>query len=298
VGLGGGEILRAFLFPGQGSQKVGMDAGLLRDRFEQADAALGFALSKIIAEGPEEELQKTAFTQPAILTVSMAIADRLDVTADVVAGHSLGEYSALVYAGALEFSDAVRLVHLRGKLMQEAVPVGVGAMAAIIGLESKTIADTCLEASPDESDACQPANYNGAGQVVIAGHKGAVERAMALAKEKGAKLVKALPVSAPFHSALMAPAAEKLAVELERVKISPLRVPVYANVTAQANRDAARVKELLIKQVTASVRWEESVRAMAQAGVDEGYEVGPGSVLKGLVKRIAPTIKVQELPKW
>src|SRR6185295_18177506 len=168
--------MRAFLFPGQGSQKVGMDAGLSRARFEEADAALGFALSKIIAEGPEEELQKTAFTQPAILTVSMAMADRLEVSADVAAGHSLGEYSALVYAGALQFADAVKLVHLRGKFMQEAVPVGVGAMAAIIGLEAKTIADTCLEASPDESDACQPANYNGAGQVVIAGHKGAVEQ--------------------------------------------------------------------------------------------------------------------------
>jgi [acyl-carrier-protein] S-malonyltransferase len=165
-------------------------------------------------------------------------------------------------------------------------------MAAIIGLEAKTIADTCLEASPDESDACQPANFNGAGQVVIAGHKGAVERAMALAKQKGAKLVKALAVSAPFHSALMAPAAEKLAAELERVKVSPLRVPVYANVTAQPNQDASRVKELLVKQVTGSVRWEESVQAMAQAGVDEAHEVGPGAVLKGLVKRIAPSIKM------
>jgi [acyl-carrier-protein] S-malonyltransferase len=292
VGLGGGEVLKAFFFPGQGSQKVGMDSGLLRARFEEADTALGFALSKIIAEGPEEELQKTAFTQPAILTVSIAMADRMETQAEVVAGHSLGEYSALVYAGALQFADAVRLVHLRGKYMQEAVPVGVGAMAAIIGLEAKTIADTCLEASPDESDACQPANFNGAGQVVIAGHKGAVERAMALAKQKGAKLVKALAVSAPFHSALMAPAAEKLAEELERVKVSPLRVPVYANVTAQANQDASRVKELLVKQVTGSVRWEESVQAMAKDGVDEAWEVGPGTVLKGLVKRIAPTVKM------
>ncbi len=288
--------MRAFLFPGQGSQKVGMDAGLARARFEEADAALGFPLSKIIAEGPEDELQKTAFTQPAILTVSIAMADRMPVQADVVAGHSLGEYSALVYAGALQFADAVRLVHLRGKLMQEAVPVGAGAMAAIIGLEAKTIADTCLEASPDESDACQPANYNGAGQVVIAGHKSAVERAMALAKQKGAKLVKALPVSAPFHSALMAPAAAGLAAELERVRISPLRVPVYCNVTAQPNQDATRVKELLVKQVTGSVRWEESVQAMAQAGVDEAYEVGPGAVLKGLVKRIAPSVKMMDLP--
>jgi [acyl-carrier-protein] S-malonyltransferase len=269
-----------------------MDAGLPRARFEEADAALGFSLSKIIAEGPDPELQKTAFTQPAILTVSIAMADRMEAQADVAAGHSLGEYSALVYAGALQFADAVKLVHLRGKFMQEAVPVGVGAMAAIIGLDASTIKDTCGEASPDESDACQPANYNGAGQVVIAGHKGAVERAMELARRKGAKLVKALPVSAPFHSALMAPAAEKLAAELERVKISPLRIPVYSNVTAQPNQDASRVKELLVKQVTGSVRWEESVQAMAQAGVDEAFEVGPGTVLRGLVKRIAPAVKL------
>ena len=287
--------MRAFLFPGQGSQKVGMDAGLGRHRFEEADDALGFKLSKIIAEGPDTELVRTQNTQPAILTVSIAYADMLKergVTAEVAAGHSLGEYSALVYAGALAFADAVRLVHLRGKFMQEAVPVGVGAMAAIIGLDASTIKDTCGEASPDESEACQPANYNGAGQVVIAGHKGAVERAMELARRKGAKLVKALPVSAPFHSALMAPAAEKLAAELERVKISPLRIPVYSNVTAQPNQDASRVKELLVKQVTGSVRWEESVQAMAQAGVDEAYEVGPGTVLRGLVKRIAPTVKL------
>jgi [acyl-carrier-protein] S-malonyltransferase len=290
--------MRAFLFPGQGSQKVGMDAGLARARFDEADAALGFSLSKIIAEGPESQLELTAFTQPAILTVSIACADALrarGVEADVAAGHSLGEFSALVYAGALPFADAVKLVHLRGRFMQEAVPPGVGAMAAVSGLDASSVHNTCGEASPDQSDACQAANYNGAGQVVIAGHKGAVERAMALAKQKGAKLVKALPVSAPFHSALMAPAAERLRAELERVKIGALRIPVYANVTATANSDAARVKELLFQQVTGSVRWEESVQAMAAAGVDEAYEVGPGKVLAGLVKRIAPSIKLQEL---
>src|SRR6185503_2643039 len=226
--------MRAFLFPGQGSQKVGMDAGLSRRRFEEADEALGFKLSKIIAEGPDADLVRTQHTQPAILTVSIAYADELErrgAKAEVAAGHSLGEYSALVYAGALQFADAVRLVHLRGKYMQEAVPEGVGAMAAVIGLDASTVADTCREASPDDSDACQPANFNGAGQVVVAGHKGAVERAMALAKQKGAKLVKALPVSAPFHSALMAPAADKLAAALERVTLSPLRIPVVANVT-------------------------------------------------------------------
>jgi [acyl-carrier-protein] S-malonyltransferase len=290
--------MRAFLFPGQGSQKVGMDAGLARHRFEEADEALGFKLSKIIAEGPDTELVRTQHTQPAILTVSIAYADMLKergVVAEVAAGHSLGEYSALVYAGALAFADAVRLVHLRGKYMQEAVPEGVGAMAAVIGLDASTVADTCREASPDESDACQPANFNGAGQVVIAGHKGAVERAMALAKQKGAKLVKALAVSAPFHSALMKPAAEKLRAELERVKVAPLAVPVVANVTAEPNTDAGRVKELLFQQVTGSVRWEESVQKLVAMGVDEAFEVGPGNVLAGLCKRIAPTVKMGAL---
>jgi len=290
--------MRAFLFPGQGSQKVGMDAGLSRRRFEEADEALGFKLSKIIAEGPDADLVRTQHTQPAILTVSIAYADMLKergVVAEVAAGHSLGEYSALVYAGCLQFADAVRLVHLRGKYMQEAVPEGVGAMAAIIGLDASTVADTCRESSPDESDACQPANFNGGGQVVIAGHKPAVERAMALAKQKGAKLVKALAVSAPFHSALMAPAAEKLRAELERVKVAPLAVPVVANVTAEPNTDAARVKELLFQQVTGSVRWEESVQKLAALGVDEAYEVGPGAVLAGLMKRIAPAVKMGAL---
>ena len=290
--------MRAFLFPGQGSQKVGMDAGLSRRRFQEADEALGFSLSKIISDGPEAELTRTQHTQPAILATSIAWADTLGargVEAQIAAGHSLGEYSALVYAGALEFADAVRLVHLRGKFMQEAVPEGLGAMAAIIGLDASTVADSCREASPDESDACQPANFNGGGQVVIAGHKRAVERAMALAKQKGAKLVKALPVSAPFHSALMAPAAEKLRAELERVKVSPLRLPVVANVTAEPNDDAARVKELLFAQVTGSVRWEASVQKLAALGVDEAFEVGPGTVLTGLAKRIAPAIKLGAL---
>ncbi len=215
-----------------------MGAGLPRRRFEEADAALGFSLSKIIAEGPEAELTRTANTQPAILTVSIAWLDELaarGVTAEVAAGHSLGEYAALVWAGALSFGDAVRLVHLRGKFMQEAVPEGQGAMAAIIGLEGRSVADTCREASEtSDGDACQPANFNGAGQVVIAGHKAAVERAMQLCKDKGAKMVKALPVSAPFHSALMAPAGERLRAELDRVTISTMNAPIVANVTAEA----------------------------------------------------------------
>jgi [acyl-carrier-protein] S-malonyltransferase len=280
--------MRAFLFPGQGSQKVGMDAGLSRRRFEEADEALGFRLSKIISDGPEPELTRTQHTQPAILTVSVAYADMLKqrgVVADVAAGHSLGEYSALVYAGAIAFADAVRLVHLRGKLMQEAVPEGFGGMAAIIGLDASTVADTCREA-------CQPANFNGGGQVVIAGHKSAVDRAMALAKQKGAKMVKALTVSAPFHSKLMAPAAEKLRAELERIKIEPLAVPVVANVDGEPNSDAARVKALLFQQVTGSVRWEQSLHKLLAMGVDEAFEVGPGNVLAGLCKRTTPTIKM------
>jgi [acyl-carrier-protein] S-malonyltransferase len=291
--------LIAFLFPGQGSQKVGMDAGLLRKRFVEADEALGFPLSRVIADGPESELARTAVTQPAILTVSVACADLLTshgIRAGVAAGHSLGEYSALVYAGALSFSDAVRLVHLRGAFMQEAVPEGVGAMAAIIGLESSTVYDTCREAASSGDGECEPANYNGGGQVVIAGHKPAVERAMALAKQKGAKLVKALAVSAPFHSSLMQPAAERLRAELEKVTISPLKLPVVANVTGQPYTDSTLTRELLFRQVTASVRWEESVQTLMKSGVNAAYEVGPGRVLGNLMKRIAPSVALQELP--
>jgi [acyl-carrier-protein] S-malonyltransferase len=275
-----------------------MDTGLLRARFDEADAALGFALSKIIAEGPEAELVRTANTQPAILTVSLACADALakkGIAAEVTAGHSLGEYSALCYAKALRFSDAVRLVHLRGRFMQEAVPEGVGAMAAIIGLEARTVSDTCSEASKDETDACQSANYNGAGQVVIAGHKGAVERAMQLAKQKGAKMAKLLPVSAPFHSPLMAPAAARLADELARVEIADPAIPVISNVTAEPVQKGTEIRRLLVTQMTGSVRWEESVQKLATLGVDEAFEVGPGKVLAGLVRRISPTIALRDM---
>jgi [acyl-carrier-protein] S-malonyltransferase len=292
--------MRAFLFPGQGSQKVGMAKGLPRDRFAQADEALGYPLSTIIDEGPEAELTRTANTQPAILTTSLAWVDVLrqrGIEADVAAGHSLGEYSALVYANALTFEDAVRLVHLRGRFMQEAVPEGVGAMAAIIGLEAAQVAELCKQSSTGENDACQPANFNGAGQVVVAGHKSAVERVMAAAKPAGAKLVKALPVSAPFHSKLMGPAADRLAEELAKVQVSPMSIPVVANVTAEPNRDHAQLRRLLTEQVTGSVRWEESVKTLERMGVTEAYEVGPGNVLAGLVKRIAPGIKMMALPE-
>ena len=306
--------MRTLLFPGQGSQKVGMGK-LLADAlpsaravFQEADDALGFALSKVCFEGPEDELQKTAITQPAILATSIAALRALEEIAGisvadvgVVAGHSLGEYSALVCAGALRFADAVRVVHHRGRFMQEAVPAGQGAMAAIVGLEAKTVADTCREALdgvpptdvPEGTEpVCAPANFNGAGQVVISGHRGPVERAMQLAKAKGAKLVKALPVSAPFHCALMEPAAEKLAWELAQISISPLRVPVVSNFEARENRSLTRVRELLVSQVTATVLWEESVRHIAAMGVTHAIEVGPGKVLTGLVKRIAPSVKL------
>ncbi len=288
----------AFVFPGQGSQKAGMGRALadalpsVRALYAAADDALGYAISKLCFEGPESELQLTANTQPAILATSIAaltaVREIAGIAPEVVAGHSLGEYSALVAAGALAFTDAVRLVHLRGKFMQEAVPAGVGAMAAIVGLDARAVEDTCREARGDE--VCAPANFNGAGQTVIAGHAPAVERAMKLAKEKGAKLVKALPVSAPFHCALMQPAAERLAAELAKVPVSPLAVPVVTNVEAKPNRDAARVKELLVAQVTGSVRWEESVQALAGMGTTRAVELGPGKVLSGLIKRIAPAI--------
>lgn len=290
----------AFVFPGQGSQKVGMGRAFAealpeaKRLFAEADAALGYSIAKLCFEGPEADLQQTANTQPAILTVSMAAlaaARARGLSAAVVAGHSLGEYSALVAAGALAFGDAVKLVHLRGQFMQEAVPAGVGAMAAIVGLEARAVADTCGEALAGGADeVCSPANFNGGGQTVIAGHRAAVERAMELCKKKGAKLVKALPVSAPFHCALMKPAAERLAAALETVKVSPLALPVVTNVEAQPNRDAGRVKQLLVQQVTGSVRWEESVRALGELGVTRAIELGPGRVLSGLIKRIAPGI--------
>jgi [acyl-carrier-protein] S-malonyltransferase len=288
----------ALLFPGQGSQKVGMgralhdaDAGV-RALFQEADSALGYALSKICFEGPETELTLTANAQPAILTVSIAalrfLRARLPVRPLAVAGHSLGEYSALVAAGALRFADAVRLVHLRGKFMQEAVPAGVGAMAAILGLGADEVAAACREAAGAE--VVSPANLNGGGQVVIAGHKAAVERACAGAKARGAKRAVPLAVSAPFHCALMQPAADRLAAELARVEIAASELPVVTNVEAAPNQDATRVRELLTRQVTAPVRWEESIERLASMGVTRAIEVGAGNVLAGLVRRIAPAI--------
>jgi len=290
----------AFLFPGQGSQKVGMGRALheaaaeARAVFAEADAALGYPLSKLCFEGPEDQLTLTANAQPAILTVSVAalrvLRARTGLAPVAVAGHSLGEYSALVAAGALRFVDAVRLVHLRGKFMQEAVPPGAGAMAAILGLGADEVAAVCREVAGGE--VVSPANLNGGGQVVIAGHKAAVDRACVALKAKGAKRAVPLAVSAPFHCALMQPAAERLSAELARVELATPEVPVITNVEAAPNRDASRIPELLARQVTAPVRWEESVQRLASLGVRRALEVGAGNVLAGLVKRISPEIEV------
>jgi [acyl-carrier-protein] S-malonyltransferase len=289
----------ALLFPGQGSQRVGMGRDLAiahvvaKRTYEEADDALGFALSKLCFEGPEDELVLTKYTQPAILTTSIAVFRALSekgLAFDVVAGHSLGEWSALVAAGAIALRDAVKLTHLRGQLMQEAVPVGQGAMAALMGLDLAKTRALCEQASAP-GEPVEPANLNGGGQIVISGHTAAVERAMAAAKPAGAKLAKKLPVSAPFHCSLMKPAQDRLADAIAGIAIVAPRVPVVANVTAEPTKDPAQIRQLLVRQVTAPVRWEESVQYIAKQGVTRGYELGSGAVLKGLIRRIAPAIE-------
>jgi [acyl-carrier-protein] S-malonyltransferase len=296
-----GPVTLAWLFPGQGSQSVGMGRDLVEASpaaaavFARADAALGESLSKVIFEGPAERLTLTANAQPAILAMSCAvlaaIRERLPALAlpALVAGHSLGEYSALVAADALSLEDAARLVRARGVAMQHAVALGVGAMSAILGIDRAAVETICAEAS--QGDVVAPANFNAPGQTVIAGHVAAVERAGALAAARNGR-VRPLNVSAPFHCALMAPAAKALERELAGVRVAPPRCPVVANFDGQANSDADRVKELLVRQVDGAVRWEESVQLMATRGIRHALEIGPGKVLAGLVRRIAKEIKV------
>ncbi len=292
-----------FIFPGQGSQKVGMGrawrdaSATARAAFEEADGALGFALSRLCFEGPEEELQLTANTQPAILAVSVAAwraAADGGLAPAVVAGHSLGEYSALVAAGTLAFADALRLVRRRGELMQEAVPVGVGAMAAIIGMPAEDVESIALQAAGDE--VCAVANYNAPIQTVVAGHRQAVERAVMLATEGGAKRALLLPVSAPFHCELMRPAREALRPLLEATEFRDPRVPVMTNVDAAPATTGTAARAALVRQVDSPVRWVESVeRMVADHGVERFIEIGPGSVLTGLMRRIARSAEAASL---
>jgi [acyl-carrier-protein] S-malonyltransferase len=284
----------AFVFPGQGSQKVGMGKALAaacdasREAFEVADAALGFSLSQLCFEGPEQELQLTANTQPAILTASVAAQRALaarGLRPRWVAGHSLGEYSALVTAGALSLADAVRLVRRRGEYMQQAVPVGRGAMAAILGLELPAIEDACREAA--QGQVVAPANINSPGQVVIAGHAEAVARAAEACKTRGARRTLPLPVSAPFHCALMQPAQERLAPDLERTALRDPEVPLVNNVDARPVRSADACRDGLVRQVSGAVRWQQGVERLLSEGVGTFVEVGPGTVLSGLVRKIA-----------
>lgn len=283
----------ALLFPGQGSQRVGMGAELVaahevaRATMAEADEALGFPLTRLCFDGPEGELTRTEFCQPAILAVSVALWRALGPTSGIrpswVAGHSLGEYTALVVAGALAFRDALRLVRLRGRLMQSAVPEGVGTMAAIVGLDDARVAELCAAAANGE--VVSPANFNGAGQVVVAGHRGAVERVMEAAKAARGRVI-GLAVSAPFHCALMAPAARELAGALADVDVQKPTVPIVSNVEAALVTDAARVRELLVAQVTAPVRWAESMQLLQALGCRRVVEVGPGQVLAKLAQRM------------
>ncbi len=291
-----------FLFPGQGSQKVGMGSELARDFpaarkvFEEADEALGMALSRMCFEGPEDDLRLTVNTQPATLVTSIAalraFRSECGVAADLSAGHSLGEYSALVASGAISLADAARAVRERGRLMQEACPAGQGSMAALLGIDLAAVQAICAEASAG-GEVVVPANLNSPGQIVVSGHAAAVRRALELAKARGGAASMELKVSAPFHSPLMQPARDAMAPVLERLNVNPLDFGVISNVTAQVNRDPGRLRQLLLEQITSPVRWEESMTTLAGAGIGETIEFGAGRVLAGLMRRINRSVKVR-----
>lgn len=296
-------LKRAFIFPGQGSQYAGMGKDLADNfkcaasTFAEADEALGFKLSALCFNGPDDELKLTMNTQPAILAVSIAalrvLQKETDIQADYLAGHSLGEFSALVASGAFGFADALRTVRARGTFMQEAVPVGVGAMAAILSVEADVLADICREAAMGEI--VSPANFNSPGQIVIAGHATAVNRAIEIAKLRGFRKAMLLPVSAPFHSVLMVLAGNRLGDVLEKITLSEMKTPVITNVEATPNIDSARIRELLVAQVSAPVKWDASVREMTRLGVTSFLEIGPGKVLSGLVKRIDKEVVIANI---
>lgn len=284
----------AFLFPGQGSQYPGMgkeladNFAIVRQTFEEADDALSGKLSRICFEGPESDLQLTENTQPALLATSIAFlrlfTAETGLKPSFLAGHSLGEYSALVAAGSLDFAEALRTVRARGTFMQDAVPVGTGAMAAVLGVESDVVAEICQEAA--QGEVVVPANFNCPGQIVISGHVTAVNRAVEIAKARGIRKVLVLPVSVPSHCSLMASAGEKLAGVIDTISVKQLQVPVVSNVEAKPYSDAARVKELLVAQISSPVLWESSVKEMTAQGITAVVELGPGKVLSGLVKKI------------
>jgi [acyl-carrier-protein] S-malonyltransferase len=296
----------AFLFPGQGSQYPGMgkelatNFSIVRQTFEEADDALGAGLSRLCFDGPESELQLTENTQPALLATSIAflrlLSSETGIEPAYLAGHSLGEYSALVSGGALDFGDALRIVRSRGKFMQEAVPVGTGAMAAVLGAEADAVTEICTEAA--QGEIVVPANFNCPGQIVISGHASAVNRAIEIAKVRGIRKVLLLPVSVPSHCALMSSAGERLAAILIEVSMRPLNIPVVSNVEAKPYTEAERIQELLVAQISSPVLWEMSMREMVEKGVTRFIELGPGKVLTGLAKKIdksVPTMNFDDL---